>query len=126
MPYHLNDPAVNKTYEGTTSIKGKNYQVIRVTFEEEGGGDDFDDVYYYWFDAENYQLDYLAYSFHVNKGGVRFRSAYNAREIEGIRFQDYINFKADKDTPLTELPKMYEANKLKELSRIELEKVKVR
>lgn len=126
LPYHLNDAAVNKTYEGTTTIKDKTYQVVKVTFDEAGGGEDFDDVYYYWFAAENYQLDYLAYSFHVNKGGVRFRSAYNIRTIDGIRFQDYVNYKAAKDTPLADLPKLYEAGELEELSRIELENIEVK
>lgn len=121
LPYRLNDPAVNKTYQGTTEIKGKQYHVIQVTFEEEGGGDDFDDIYYYWFDMESYHLDYLAYSFHINGAGVRFRSAYNSRNVNGVRFQDYINYKAAKNTPLSDLPKLYETNQLEELSRIELE-----
>ncbi|MEN0046615.1 MAG: DUF6503 family protein [Bacteroidota bacterium] len=124
LPYHLNDAAVYKSYEGEANIKGKKYQVVKVTFAEEGGGDDFDDTYYYWFDAENYQLDYLAYNFHVNGGGVRFRSAYNSRAINNIRFQDYINYKAPKHTELAKLPELLEAGRLEELSRIELKDIK--
>jgi len=124
LPYHLNDSAVNKTYEGETIIKDKKYQVLKVTFDEESGGDDFDDTYYYWFDAENYSLAYLAYNFHVDGGGVRFRSAYNQRTINGILFQDYVNYKAPKNTELATLPKLFEAGRLKELSRIELENIK--
>ncbi|MEM8528198.1 MAG: DUF6503 family protein [Bacteroidota bacterium] len=124
LPYRLNDSAVNKSYEGETNIKGKKYEVLKVTFDEEGGGDDFDDTYYYWFDSENHSLDYLAYDFHVNGGGVRFRSAYNQRTIDGIRFQDYINYKAPKNTELVKLPELLEAGKLEELSRIELRNIK--
>jgi len=55
----------------------------------------------------------------VNKGGVRFRSAYNRRVIDGIIFQDFINYKAKIGTPLFDLPSLYEKGELEELSRIE-------
>ena len=61
----------------------------------------------------------MAYSYSVNDGGVRFRSAYNPRTIDGIRFQDYINWEAPVGTPLKDLPALFEKDKLKELSRIE-------
>ena len=123
LPSFLNDAAVHKTYVGETTIKGKAYYKIRVTFDQEGGGDDHDDVYMYWIDKEDYSMDYLAYSFHVNGGGVRFRSAYNARNVEGITFQDYVNYKHDKETPVENLDALYEEDKLIELSRIELKNI---
>ncbi|MEM6318095.1 MAG: DUF6503 family protein [Bacteroidota bacterium] len=125
LPYKLDDPAVKKTARGTTTIKGQPYRVVEVSFAEEGGGTDHDDIYYYWINQKTDLIDYLAYNFHVNGSGVRFRSAYNPRRVGEIHFQDYVNYKADKDTPLSDLPALYEKGELKELSKIELEGVRV-
>ncbi len=123
LPYKLNDAAVNKKFIETTSIKGINYDVIEVTFNQEGGGKDHEDEFHYWVNQETKKIDYLAYKYNVNKGGVRFRSAYNQRVVDGITFQDYINWKAPVGTPLKELPVLFEQGKLKELSRIDTENV---
>lgn len=123
LPYKLKDPAVNVSHEGTTSIKGKKYDVLKITFDEKGGGKDHDDVFHYWINQDTYFIDYLAYNYQVNNGGVRFRSAYNPRKVDGILFQDYINYKAPVGTPLAELPKLYEQDALKKLSVIETENV---
>jgi len=124
LPHKLQDPAINKTYKGTTTIKGKTYEVLEITFDEEGGGKDHEDVYYYWINQETNVIDFFAYNYLVNNGGVRFRSAYNTRKVDGILFQDYINFKAPVGTPLSELPKLYEKEKLKKMSLIETEAVR--
>lgn len=124
LPYFLNDPAVGKELIGEAEIKGKTYHKIRVTFDQDGGGDDHDDIYIYWIDTDDYSLDYLAYSFRVNGGGVRFRSAYNPRKVGGVLFQDYVNFKHDKDTPVEDLDLLFDSNELIELSRIELTSIK--
>lgn len=123
LPYKLNDPAVHASYIGITEIKGTVYEEIEIRFSEDNGGDDHDDTYHYWINQVTNTIDYLAYNFHVNDGGVRFRSAYNPRTVSGIRFQDFVNYKAPKETPLKDLPEMYEAGKLVELSRIETENV---
>lgn len=123
LPNKLNDDAVNKKYIGETSIKGKDYSILEITFNEENGGEDHDDEFYYWINKDNNKIDYLAYNYSVNKGGVRFRSAYNKRVIDGITFQDYINYKAEIGTPLKDLPKLYETGKLKELSKIKTENI---
>ncbi len=126
LPYGLNDEAVNKTYLGLISLKRKEYHKIKVTFDKNGGGDDYDDVFVYWIDAKSYKVDYLAYSYHVNEGGIRFREAYNERIINEIRFVDYNNYKPEsKDVSLLELDKLFETNKLKLLSKIELKNIKV-
>lgn len=124
LPYKLNDLAVNKKFVTTQTIKNKLYNVVEVTFKKEGGGKDFDDEFYYWIDVKTNTVDYLAYNYRVNNGGVRFRSAYNRRNIGGILFQDYVNFKAEVGTPLKELSALYEKGELKELSRIDTEDVK--
>lgn len=123
LPHKLNDAAVKKSYEGQAVIKGKAYDVLSVTFEQEGGGTDYDDKFMYWVNTETGTIDYLAYSYETNDGGVRFRSAYDPRTVGGIRFQNYINYEAPIDTPLDALPELYEAGKLKELSRVETENV---
>lgn len=123
LPYKLNDEAVNVSYLDTVRIKNKNYDVLEITFNQEGGGEDHDDQYFYWVNKETKKIDYLAYNYKVNKGGVRFRSAYNKRVVDGITFQDYVNYKAEVGTPLKNLPALYEANELEELSKIETENV---
>ncbi|TDT46595.1 hypothetical protein CLV90_0650 [Maribacter spongiicola] len=124
LPHKLNDKAVQKEDVGETVIKGEDYDVIRVTFGKEGGGTDHDDVFMYWINKKSHYINYLAYSYSTNNGGVRFRSAYNPRTIDGIRFQDYINWEAPIGTPLKELPALLEKEELKELSRIETEDVR--
>jgi len=125
LPYKLDDPAVTQVAKGSTTIKGKAYQVVQVSFAKEGGGTDHDDTYYYWVNQSTNIIDYLAYNFHVNGGGVRFRSAFNPRKVGGLHFQDYVNYKAPVNTPLADLPAMYEKGALKELSKIELENIRV-
>ncbi len=124
LPHKLNDPAVNLSYEGSTTISNKSYEILKVTFDEEGGGQDFEDTYFYWINADTKLIDFLAYNYKVNGGGVRFREAYNPRRVGGILFQDYINYKAPIGTPLATLPQMWENKQLKELSRIDTEKIR--
>lgn len=125
LPYKLNDAAVKKSYEGRTTIKNQDYEVLSITFDQEGGGNDHDDKFMYWIHSDTNTVDYLAYSYETNDGGVRFRSAYNPRTVGGIRFQDYINYEAPLGTPLNELPDLYENGELKEFSKIETEDVVV-
>ena len=127
LPYPLNDPAVNKEYVEETMVRDEPYHKIRVTFEQEGGGDDFDDEYIYWIHRDRHTIDYLAYSFHVNGGGTRFREAYNVREIEGIRFADYVNYEsAVADFELENYDQLFEAGEVEELSRIETKNIEMK
>jgi len=123
LPHKLKDKAVNKKWIEATTIKGKEYDVVEVTFSTEGGGEDHDDEFHYWMNKETKIIDYFAYNYRVNDGGVRFRSAYNSRVIDGIVFQDYINYKAEVGTLLKDLSILFEQGKLKELSKIETEQV---
>jgi len=125
LPYGLNDPAVNKEVIGEVTLKDHAYYKIKVTFDKEGGGDDFDDVYLYWVNKKTWKPDYLAYEFHVNGGGMRFREAYNERYVNGIRFVDYRNYKPSKAAAITALDSLFEANALELLSDIKLEFVAV-
>lgn len=119
LPYGLDGPAVQKELVGEDSIAGKPYYEIRVTFRQEGGGADHEDIYMYWVHKNNFTIDYFAYRFYVNDGGIRFRVAVNPREIEGIRFVDYVNYKTDDlSIPLQELDDLYEKGNLEKVSEI--------
>ncbi len=124
LPYGLNATAVQKKMIGEATIKGNSYYKIKVTFSKDGGGTDFEDEFLYWIHKDNFTVDYLAYKYAVNGGGIRFREAYNPRVINGIRFVDYKNYKTDiLNTPLSDLDKLFENKELKLLSKIELENI---
>lgn len=127
LPYGLNAEAVKKTLLGSEKIKNKDYYKVKVTFNPDGGGEDYEDVFVYWFDRENFKVEYLAYSYNEVDGvGMRFREAYNERYVEGIRFVDYNNYKAENNKlELFDLGKAFEEDKLKLLSKIELENIQV-
>ncbi|GAB3820403.1 DUF6503 family protein [Pontibacter rugosus] len=126
LPFSLNDAAVQKQYIGEASINGEPYHKVKVTFTQQGGGEDFEDEYVYWFHQQKHTMDYLAYNFTQNGGGSRFREAVNSRTIGGIRFQDYNNYKAaDKDFPIENYDRAFEAGKLEQVSEINLEEVQV-
>ena len=127
LPYGLNDPAVRKSYLGEGTIKNKVYHLIKVTFEEKGGGEDFEDIFLFWINSENFRLDYFAYSYKSDGGGIRFREAINPRYVHGILFQDYNNFKPKSDTvTLEQMKDLFESNRLEKMSVIQLENVEVR
>ena len=122
LPYGLQGEAVQKELVGTDSIAGKEYYEIRVTFREEGGGKDHEDIYMYWIEKEDFTVDYLAYRFFINEGGIRFRKAVNPRVVNGIRFVDYENYKTDAlDTPLHQLDDIFMEKGLPKVSQIENE-----
>lgn len=126
LPYGLNDQAVHKELLEETEIKGEKYFKVKVTFNQEGGGDDFDDTYIYFFNKITFKPDYLAYDFHVNGGGMRFREAYNERYINGIRFVDYNNMKPlDANVSVLKIDSLFNSNRLELLSKIELKDITV-
>lgn len=127
LPLGLNDPAVVKEYIGEKYINREPYHKIRVTFQQEGGGTDHEDVFVYWFHQEKGTLDYLAYKYLTDGGGTRFRQAINRRIVEGITFQDYVNYKAEsKEVPVENHDEYFETGKLIELSRIINENIVVK
>lgn len=126
LPYGLNDPAAVKTLVGQTEIKGEKYDLIRVTFQAEGGGDHFEDQFLYWFGQDDHLMDYMAYLYYTDGGGVRLREVSGVQEVGGIRFQNYINYKpTDKDTPLDTMQVLFESGQLEKLSEINLENIQV-
>ena len=126
LPYGLNDPSVFKTSLGETEINGEKYNLIKVTFAEEGGGEDFDDEFLYWIGTEDSIVDYMAYSYHTDGGGVRMREVSGVNEVGGIRFQNYLNLKpSDESVSVEKMQELYESGDLELLSEINLENISV-
>jgi hypothetical protein len=127
LPYGLNDEAVNKTLVGEEAIKDKLYYKIKVTFDENGGGEDYEDVFIYWININNFEMDYLAYSYNESEGkGLRFREAYDIKYLKGLRFANYRNYKPKlDDTSLLNLDIAFKNDELDLVSIIELKNISV-
>jgi hypothetical protein len=126
LPFGLNDAAVNKKLLKSVTLKGKEYYKIEITFSKEGGGVDFDDVFIYWIGKEDFLVDYLAYSYHTNGGGKRFRVLKEQCIKNGIRFVDYYNYKPLKSSvSLVDIDIAIEGNELIKVSEIILKDIKV-
>lgn len=119
LPYSLDGPAVIKKHLGNTTIKGKKYHKIEVTFKADGGGEDYEDVFIYWVNEQSYLIDYLAYSYCELVCGVRFRESINRTDHSGIIMQDYKNYQPIvQDPKLEALDELFENGKLELLSEI--------
>ncbi|QOD61438.1 deoxyribose-phosphate aldolase [Polaribacter haliotis] len=126
LPFGLNDKAVHKKLLKSSTINGKEYYKVEVTFAEDGGGEDFEDVFIYWIGKEDFLIDYLAYSYHTNGGGKRFRVLKEQCVKNGIRFVDYHNYKPlNKEIKLINIDKAFEENKLEKVSEIVLKNIEV-
>lgn len=126
LPYPLNDPAAIKRFVGYDEVKGEKYGMVEVSFLPENGGEDHQDRFVYWINEATYLIDYLAYSYETEGGGVRFRAVSKREKIEGMVFQNYINFEANKNSDLATLANAYEEGRLKQLSLIKNENISVR
>ncbi len=124
LPYGLNDEAVNKEFLGEVEIKDQSYSLLKVWFNEEGGGEDHQDVFMYWINKDSNLVDYLAYSYETDGGGVRFREAIKRHKLGEFTFQDYNNYGLeDAAVPLESLAIMFENGKLPLLSEIRNENI---
>lgn len=121
LPYNLKDEAVLAHNKQDVLINGQPYKGVEVKFKQAGGGTDYEDVFMFWFNANTYDMDYFAYSYQTDGGGVRFRESINKEKVESVLFQDYNNYKASKETDLLNLPSMFEKGDLELLSKIDLE-----
>ena len=127
LPEPLNDPAVQKELKGEVTIKGQKYDQIFVTFRAEGGGNDHDDQFLYWINKTTKTVDYFAYSYARNGGGIRFREAFNCQTKNGIRFCDYRNYGFEHlENSLESLPTLFEEGKIPLASTIENKNVLVK
>lgn len=126
LPFGLNDDPVNKEWINETTIRGEQYDVVRVTFDEMGAGT-HQDIFLYWFHKTKHTMDYFAYSYESDGGGIRFREAVNPRRIGGILLQDYINYKPQHDsTSLEALQSLFLSGKLEKVSEIRMENIVIK
>ena len=126
LPFGLDDKAVHAKRLPSSTIKGKEYYKVEITFSEDGGGEDFEDVFIYWIGKEDFLIDYLAYAYHTNGGGKRFRALKEQSNKKGIRFVDYDNYKPlNNSISLIDIDQAFEENQLKKVSEIILEDIKV-
>ncbi len=126
LPYGLNDKAVQKQLMPSVDIKGEEYYKIKVTFKKDGGGEDYQDVFIYWISKKDFNLDYLAYSYNTNGGGIRFRANKKEQIINGVRFVDYDNYKPKiVSTSLESIDEAFTKNELIKVSEIVLKNIEV-
>ena len=127
LPKALKDPAVNTELLDEVEIKGKMYYKIKVTFDEKGGGDDFNDIFLYWVSIEDYSMDYFSYQYFTEGGGVRFREVLDAKNVNGIIFQDYNNYGPIEDfmNRYEEVDAIFSEDGLELVSEIKLENIRV-
>lgn len=126
LPFGLNDDPVNREWVGETTIRNQPYDVVRVTFDRMEGNAHRDN-FLYWFHRDRGSMDYLAYQYESDGGGIRFREAVNPREVGGLLIQDYINYRPENETvSLDTLEAMFKSGALKKVSEIRLENVTVR
>ncbi len=126
LPSALDDPALVKQYVGTTQVKGVPYVKIKVSAKSEENLSDPQEEYLYWIHKEHFTMDYFAYNFHDKGGGARFREAINSREINGIRFSDYINYKPKEPTlDIVEFDRIFEEGGMMEVSRFIYDNISV-
>lgn len=126
LPFRLQDPAVRLEDLGTTRVRDEPYRKVEVTFRPEGGGQDWEDRFVYWFHREEGTLDYMAYRYHRDGGGTRFRVAVNRREVDGLLLQDYENYRApDGISDIADYADLMEDGELEFVSLVELEDVRV-
>lgn len=126
LPFGLNEAAVQKKILPSVVIKGQPYYKIEVRFSEEGGGEDFEDVFVYWVHQKSFLIHYLAYEFHTNGGGFRFREVTSEEIIAGIRFVNYANYKPNKQiTDIKIIDSLFIAGNLNKVSDIILKNIQV-
>ncbi len=131
LPYRLDDPSVRQQDLGLVDWQGRRLHKVKVTFEA-GTSTDAGDEYVYWFDPESARLEYLAYSYDDNGGGLRFRRSVRHRRIGGLLFFDQENYGVDggsADGPglsVDSIDDAYARDRMRHVSTVRLESIEVR
>lgn len=126
LPYRLADPSVRHEDRGLVDWRGRKLHQVKVTFEP-GTSTAADDEYLYWFDPETGRVEYFAYSYSGNPGGLRFRRATHHRRIGGILFFDQENLGVEGPGLSVDLIDAdYVDEKMRPVSTVELKNVDVR
>ena len=125
LPYRLNDPGVFKQDLGLVTWEGRRLHKVKVTFEA-GSSTDASDEYVYWLDPQTARVEYFAYSYDNNGGGLRFRRAINHRRVGGILFFDQENLGVDgPGLSVDAIDATYVRDKLRHVSTVRCEAITV-
>lgn len=126
LPLPLKDPSVLAKALPSQTIRGVEFKVLDVRFEEDDGGDYPKDIFRYWIHPESGLIEYFAYRTEVGpKGRVRFRVPKQRSTVGGFVFTDWDNYGVgDASIPLEELPKRWVSGDLPKLSEIVLDELK--
>ncbi|MCB0854363.1 MAG: hypothetical protein KDD63_19205 [Bacteroidetes bacterium] len=81
MPFVLADPGVNEENLGRKTLNGKEYEVVKATFDP-GTGVAPDDQYILYLDPETYQLEILLYS-------VTYFNKENATQYNALYYREW-------------------------------------
>ncbi len=126
LPFRLGDPSVRHQDLGLVDWDGRRLHKVKVTFEagtSTGAGDE----YVYWFDPESARLEYFAYSYDDNGGGLRFRRTVRHRRAGGLLFSDQENFGADgPGLSVDAIDAAYVRDAMRHVSTVRLEGIEVR
>lgn len=126
LPFRFLDAAVNAELLGIEEINDEELHKIEIHFSKNGGGEHHDDVFLAWISTENHRLVYVAYKYHTDGGGMRFRKAKTYHRIGGVTLISYENYKPTAATPLRAIGAAFSRGELKKLSDINLEKIAVK
>jgi hypothetical protein len=127
LPFRLTDPSVYQQDLGTVDWEGRELHRVKVTFEAESSSDSSDE-FLYWFDLKTARLEYFAYTYVNGDGsrGLRFRKLHNHRRVGGILLFDQENLgREDHSLALEEINPTTVRERLRDVSQIRLEEVKV-
>ncbi|WP_242922509.1 DUF6503 family protein [Pontibacter liquoris] len=126
LPYLPQNPETEKAYLGEATLHGEPYYKVLVTTQAAGLHPAQE--YLFWLHQQRHTLDYVA-SRAVAEGEAGqpyFGVAVNARQMEGIRFQDYQVYVAKEPLPLENYARAYEAGKLVKVTETNLENISVK
>ncbi len=131
LPFRLGDPSVIQQDLGLVDWQGRRLHKVKVTFEP-GTSTDSGDEYVYWFDPESARLEYFAYSYDDNGGGLRFRRNLRHRRAGGLLFFDQENYGVDgggadgPDLSVDSIDAAYVRDAMRHVSTVRLEGIEVR
>ncbi len=125
LPFRLGDESVYQRDLGLVDWDGRRLHKVKVTFEP-GTSSAAGDEYLYWFDPESARLEYFAYSYDDNGGGLRFRRAVRHRRIGGLLFFDQENHGADGlGLSVDEIDADYVRDSMRHVSTVRLDPIRV-
>ena len=125
LPYRLDDPSVIQHELGLVDWEGRRLHRVKVTFEP-GTSTDAGDEYMYWFDPETARLEYFAYSYDDDGGGLRFRRAFDHRRVGGLLVFDQDNYGVEgPGLSVDAIDPAYVKSRMRHISTVRLEQISV-